>query len=167
MPPHFTRTLAERLNSISKVHVKEAEHGEVFEPGKILIAPGGKQMAFSNSGSRITMEISDGPADIVYRPSANIMMTSAAAAFPGPLLGIIMTGMGKDGVEGLKHIRSKGGYVIGQDEESCVVYGMPRVAHEEGLVDSMLSLDNIAAALGRLAQAWTKAHIPIGRGKVL
>ena len=167
MPPHFTRTLAERLNSISKVHVKEAEHGEAFEPGKVLIAPGGKQMAFSNNGSRVTIEISDGPADILYRPSVNIMMTSAATAFQGPLLGIIMTGMGKDGVEGLKHIRSKGGYVIGQDEESCVVYGMPRAAHEVGLVDSMLSLDNIAVALERLAQAWAKARIPIGRGEVL
>jgi two-component system chemotaxis response regulator CheB len=167
MPPHFTRTLAERLNSISKVHVKEAEHGEAFEPGKVLIAPGGKQMAFCNSGSRVTIEVSDGPVDTLYRPSANIMMTSAAAAFQGPLLGIIMTGMGKDGVEGLKHIRSKGGYVIGQDEESCVVYGMPRAAHEEGLVDSMLSLDNIAVALERLAQTWSKARIPIGREEVL
>jgi two-component system, chemotaxis family, protein-glutamate methylesterase/glutaminase len=167
MPPHFTRTLADRLNTLSKVHVKEAEHGEAFEPGKVLIAPGGKQMAFCNSGSRITMEISDGPVDIVYRPSANIMMTSAATAFQGPLLGIIMTGMGKDGVEGLKHIRSKGGYVIGQDEESCVVYGMPRAAHEEGLVDSMQSLDNIAITLERLAQAWAKARIPIGKGEVL
>jgi two-component system chemotaxis response regulator CheB len=167
MPPHFTRTLAERLNSISKVHVKEAEHGEAFEPGKVLIAPGGKQMAFCNNGSRVTIEISDGPADIVYRPSVNIMMTSAAAAFQGPLLGIIMTGMGKDGIEGLQHIRSKGGYVIGQDEESCVVYGMPRAAHEEGLVDSMLSLDNIAVALERLSQAWSKARVPIGREEVL
>jgi len=75
--------------------------------------------------------------------------------------------MGKDGVEGLKRIRSKGGYVIGQDEESCVVYGMPRAAHEEGLVDSMLSLDNIAVALERLAQAWSKVRIPIGRGEDL
>jgi|WetSurMetagenome_2_1015567.scaffolds.fasta_scaffold49369_3 two-component system, chemotaxis family, protein-glutamate methylesterase/glutaminase len=167
MPPHFTKTLAERLNSISKVQVKEAEHGETFEPGKVLIAPGGKQMAFNNSGSRIIMEISDGPTDILYRPSANILMTSAAAVFQGPLLGIIMTGMGKDGVEGLKHIRLKGGYVIGQDEESCVVFGMPRAAQEEGLVDSMLSLENISSTLERLSQAWAKARIPIGKGEIL
>jgi two-component system, chemotaxis family, protein-glutamate methylesterase/glutaminase len=163
MPPHFTRTLADRLNSISHVYVKEAEHGETVEPGKILIAPGGKQMAFCHSGSKVTMEISDSPSDILYKPSVDLMMTSAAAAFHGPLLGIIMTGMGKDGVEGLKHVRSKGGYVIGQDEESCVVYGMPRAAHEEGLVDSMLSLDNISLALEKLAQAWAKARVPIGR----
>jgi two-component system, chemotaxis family, protein-glutamate methylesterase/glutaminase len=163
MPPHFTRTLADRLNSISHVYVKEAEHGETVEPGKVLIAPGGKQMAFCHSGSKVTMEISDSPTDILYKPSVDLMMTSAAAAFRGPLLGIIMTGMGKDGVEGLKHVRSKGGYVIGQDEESCVVYGMPRAAHEEGLVDSMLSLDNISAALEKLAQAWAKARVPVGR----
>jgi len=167
MPPNFTRTLAERLNSLSKVYVKEAEHGEVFETGKILIAPGGKQMEFCNNGSRVTVDISDGSPDSVYRPSANIMMKSAATIFPGPLLGIIMTGMGKDGVEGLKRIKSKGGYVIGQNEESCVVYGMPRAAHEEGLVDSMLSLDNIVEALERLSQVWAKSRITIGKGGVV
>jgi two-component system, chemotaxis family, protein-glutamate methylesterase/glutaminase len=163
MPQRFTRTLAERLNSISEVYVKEAEQGDVVEPGKVFIAPGGKQMSFSESNSRVTIEISDGPSNILYRPSADLMMTSAASTFHGPLLGIIMTGMGKDGVEGLKQIRSKGGYVIGQDEESCVVYGMPRAAHEEGLVDSMLSLDNISVALERLTKAWIKARQPIGR----
>lgn len=163
MPPHFTRTLAERLNSMSQVLVKEAEHGESVEQGKILIAPGGKQMTFNHSGPRVTVEISDGPADTLYKPSADFMMSSAASAFHGPLLGIIMTGMGKDGVEGLKNIRSKGGFVIGQDEESCVVFGMPRAAQEEGLVDSMLSLENISLTLEKLAQAWSKARIPVGR----
>ncbi len=163
MPPQFTRTLADRLNSVSKVFVKEAEHGEAVEPGKVLIAPGGRQMTFCNSGPQITTEISDDPVNILYRPSADLMMTSAAGAFHGPLLGIIMTGMGKDGVEGLKHIRSKGGYVIAQDEESCVVYGMPRAALEEGVVDSMLSLDNISLALDRLATSWAQARVPAGR----
>jgi two-component system, chemotaxis family, protein-glutamate methylesterase/glutaminase len=163
MPPHFTKTLAERLNSISHVQVKEAEHGELCQPGKVLIAPGGKQMAFSTSGSRVAVEIYDGPQDVLYRPSADIMMKSAAETFQGPLLGIIMTGMGKDGVEGLKKIRSKGGYIIGQDEESCIVYGMPRAAMEEGLVDSTLSLDSIAGTFDRLAHLWAKANVPIGR----
>jgi two-component system chemotaxis response regulator CheB len=143
--------------------VKEAEHGELCQPGKVLIAPGGKQMAFSTSGSRVAVEIYDGPQDVLYRPSADIMMTSAAETFQGPLLGIIMTGMGKDGVEGLKKIRSKGGYIIGQDEESCIVYGMPRAAMEEGLVDSALSLDSIAGTFDRLAHLWAKANVPIGR----
>jgi two-component system chemotaxis response regulator CheB len=161
MPPHFTKTLAERLNSISKVYVKEAEHGEPFEPGKILIAPGGKQMTFSSNGPQIITEISDEPMDILYKPSADLMMKSAASTFKGPLLGIIMTGMGKDGVEGLKHIRSKGGYVIAQDEESCIVYGMPRAALDQGLVDSSLSLNDISLSLERLAAAWVQARTPI------
>jgi len=124
-------------------------------------------MTFTNSGSRVAVEISDGPVNILYRPSADVMITSAASAFHGPLLGIIMTGMGKDGVEGLKHVRSKGGYVIGQDEESCVVYGMPRAAHEEGLVDSLLSLENISTTLERLAIAWAQSRVPVGRGDSL
>ncbi len=153
MPPHFTRTLAERMNSISNVLVKEAEKGEPVEPGKVLIAPGGKQMTFNNNNSHITVEISDEPKDILYRPSVDIMMTSASAVFRGPLLGIIMTGMGKDGVEGLKLIKAKGGYVISQDEESCIVYGMPRAAVEEGVVDLVLSLDDISLTLDKLAKA--------------
>jgi two-component system chemotaxis response regulator CheB len=161
MPPQFTRTLAERLNTISNVVVKEAEKGEHVEPGKVLIAPGGKQMTFCNGNSRIAVEISDEPKDVLYRPSVDIMMTSASAAFKGPLLGVIMTGMGKDGVEGLKLIKSKGGYVISQDEESCIVYGMPRAAVEEGVVDSVLSLDDISLTLDKLAAARTQLQEPI------
>jgi two-component system, chemotaxis family, protein-glutamate methylesterase/glutaminase len=157
MPPHFTRTLAERLNSISNVFVKEAEQGEPMEPGKVLFAPGGKQMTFCNSSPHITVEVSDKPIDILYRPSVDLMMTSAAVTYNSPLLGIIMTGMGKDGTEGLKLIKSKGGYVVAQDEESCVVYGMPRAALEEGVVDTMLSLDDISLTLDRLTIAWTQS----------
>jgi two-component system, chemotaxis family, protein-glutamate methylesterase/glutaminase len=156
MPPHFTRSLAERLNSISKVRVKEAEQGDVVEPQKILIAPGGKHMTFQNEGSMVTTVITDEPVSALYRPSADIMMKSAAASFRGPLLGVIMTGMGKDGVEGLKDVKANGGYVIAQDEESCIVYGMPQAALEEGVVDSMVSLDNIALAFHRL----TKIRVP-------
>jgi two-component system, chemotaxis family, protein-glutamate methylesterase/glutaminase len=167
MPPHFTRSLAERLNSISKVHVKEAELGDVVEPGKILIAPGGKQMTFTADGSRVSAIISDEPANALYRPSADIMMTSAAASFRGPLLGVIMTGMGKDGVEGLRDIKSKGGYVIAQDEESCVVYGMPQAAFDEGLVDSMVSVDNISMAFSRLTNLRTPTFRSGARGEGL
>jgi two-component system chemotaxis response regulator CheB len=149
------------MDSISNVVVKEAEKGEHVEPGKVLIAPGGKQMTFCNGNSRIAVEISDEPKDVLYRPSVDIMMTSASAAFKGPLLGVIMTGMGKDGVEGLKLIKSKGGYVISQDEESCIVYGMPRAAVEEGVVDSVLSLDDISLTLDKLAAARTQLQEPI------
>jgi len=101
----------------------------------------------------------------LYRPSVDIMMKSAAATFHGPLLGVIMTGMGRDGVEGLKCIKSKGGYVIAQDEESCIVYGMPQAALEEGVVDSMASLENISLAFNRLTKLKAQAYRPIGRGE--
>jgi two-component system, chemotaxis family, protein-glutamate methylesterase/glutaminase len=164
MPAHFTKSLADRLNNISKVYVKEAEHGEVIEPGKVLIAPGGRQMTFCNNGPLVTTEISDNPFNALYKPSADIMMKSAAATFQGPLLGLIMTGMGKDGVEGLKSIKSKGGYVIAQDEESCIVYGMPQAALEEGVVDSMVSLESISLAFHRLTKLRGQTYKPAGKG---
>jgi two-component system chemotaxis response regulator CheB len=165
MPPHFTKSLAERLNSISNVKVKEAEHGEAIQPGKILIAPGGKQMTFINDGPNVSTIISDEPLNALYRPSADIMMKSAATSFRGPLLGVIMTGMGKDGVEGLKWIKSKGGYVIAQDEESCIVYGMPQAALEEGVVDSMVSLEIISQAFTRLTKIKEQGYKPQVRGE--
>jgi two-component system, chemotaxis family, protein-glutamate methylesterase/glutaminase len=165
MPPHFTKSLAERLDLISKVYVKEAEQGELIEAGKVLIAPGGKQMTFYNDGPYVRTEISDGPINELYRPSADIMMKSAAATFNGPLLGLIMTGMGKDGVEGLKSIKSKGGYVIAQNEESCIVYGMPQAALEEGVVDSMVSPEKISLAIDRLTKLRVHAYKPGGRGE--
>jgi two-component system chemotaxis response regulator CheB len=165
MPPHFTKSLAERLDHISKVYVKEAEQGELIEAGKVLIAPGGKQMTFYNDGPYVRTEISDEPINALYRPSADIMMKSAAATFNGPLLGLIMTGMGKDGVEGLKSIKSKGGYVIAQDEESCIVYGMPQAALEEGVVDSMVSPEKISLAIERLTKLRVHAYKSGGRGE--
>ena len=165
MPPHFTKTLAERLNNISRVQVKEAEQGEVISAGKVLIAPGGRQMTFCNGSPFVTINISDDPLDALYKPSADIMMKSAANTFQGPLLGLIMTGMGKDGVEGLKHIKSKGGYVIAQNEESCIVYGMPQAALEEGVVDSMVPLENISQTFERLTKLRDQAPKSIIRGE--
>jgi two-component system, chemotaxis family, protein-glutamate methylesterase/glutaminase len=158
MPPNFTRTLAERLHDLSKVTVKEAEHGDSMERGKVLIAPGGKHMTLANNGSHVVVELSQDPANTLYRPSADIMITSAVAAFQSPLLGIILTGMGKDGVAGLKQVKSKGGYVIAQDEESCVIFGMPRVAIEEGVADSVMSIDNISESLSQLAASRVKVR---------
>jgi two-component system chemotaxis response regulator CheB len=151
MPPHFTRTMSERLNSISHVQVKEAEQDEPIERGKILIAPGGKHLTFVRRHGALHAVVSEEPRTTIFRPSVDVMMLSAAEAAQGPLLGVIMTGMGKDGLEGLKAIKKKGGYIIAQDEESCVVYGMPKVAVEEGIVDSVLSLRQIPDALVSVA----------------
>ena len=147
MPAHFTKSMADRLNGICPMRVKEAEHGDKLLPGTVLIAPGGRQMTFQPASRCLSVVISDEPRTSIYRPSANIMMTSAAAAFPGPLVGVIMTGMGKDGLEGLRLIKKRGGCVMAQDEKSCVVYGMPKAAVDDGIADYVLPLDQIPRAL--------------------
>lgn len=147
MPPRFTHSLAERINSLAKLTVKEAEEGDVLEQGIVLIAPGGKHMTFKRSGPDVVARISDQPSTTLYRPCADIMMTSAVETFNGPLLGVIMTGMGKDGLEGLRLAKKKGGYVVAQNEESCVVYGMPKAVVDDGIADAIVPLDEIASLL--------------------
>ena len=150
MPPRFTKSLADRLDGLSALHVKEAEDGDVLAPGVVLIAPGGHHMTFQRKGVAVAACIGTEPSTTLYRPSADIMISSAVEAFNAPLLGIIMTGMGKDGLEGLRRLKAKGGVVIAQDEESCVVYGMPRAAVEDGIADAVLSLDAIPGGMTRL-----------------
>ena len=152
MPPRFTRSMAERLDGLSEVHVKEAEEGDVLSPGTVLIAPGGEHLTFRGSGGNLIAQISAEPANTLYRPCADVMMQSVVAATSGPLLGVIMTGMGKDGLEGLKQIKKKGGVVVAQNEETCVVYGMPKAAVEEGLADLVLPLEEIPEALAHIVQ---------------
>ena len=150
MPPKFTRSMAERLNGLSALEVKEAEPGDVLRPGLVLIAPGGMHMTFASNGKGTSVVIGPEPSGTLYRPCADVMMLSAVEAFRAPLLGLIMTGMGKDGLEGLKQIKRNGGYVVAQNEESCVVYGMPRAAVDEGIADAVLPLDEIPKALMKI-----------------
>lgn len=152
MPPRFTKSLGERLNSLSEVTVKEAEHGEPVLPGTVLIAPGGSHLLVERNGAgyprvRITSE----PSNTLYKPCVDIMVKSAVQTYNAPLLGVIMTGMGKDGLEGLREVKQKEGFVIAQDEETCVVYGMPRAVVEAGLADLVLPLDQIPSVLNQLA----------------
>lgn len=147
MPPKFTKSLAERLNGLSQVEVREAREGDRIEPGVVLIAPGGQHLTFYRNGGSVHVKTPLEPANTLYRPCADVMMNSALEAFQGPLLGVIMTGMGKDGLEGLKAIKKRSGYVIAQDEETCVVYGMPKAAVDEGVADTVLPLDEIPNAL--------------------
>ena len=152
MPARFTRSMADRLDSLSQVSVKEAEDGDKVEPGRVLIAPGGLHLTFTRNGVGTRVKISDEPRTTLYRPSADIMMTSAAEVFGGPLVGLIMTGMGKDGLEGLKLIKKKGGIVIAQNEESCVVYGMPKAAVDEGIADAVLPLEGFPDVLAQVSR---------------
>ncbi len=147
MPPRFTHSLAERINSLANITVKEAEQGDVMQRGLALIAPGGKHLTFRKNGSEMVAQISELPSNTLYRPCADIMMTSAVESYSGPLLGVIMTGMGKDGLEGLRLLKKKGGYVVAQNEDSCVVYGMPKAVVDDGIADAVLPLDEIAATL--------------------
>jgi two-component system, chemotaxis family, protein-glutamate methylesterase/glutaminase len=152
MPPKFTKSMADRLCSLSQIEVREAEDNDVMRPGVALIAPGGQHMTFRKKGNDIVVSVSLEPLNTLYRPCADIMMTSAAEVYRSPLLGVIMTGMGKDGVEGLKLVKKFGGKVVAQNEDTCVVYGMPKAAVTEGVADYVLPLDGIAQAVSRLVQ---------------
>jgi len=150
MPPKFTLSLAERLDGLCEMHVKEAEEGEPMEPGKVIIAPGGQHLTFLRNGHGLTAHISLEPLNTLYRPCADIMMTSAVETSRSPLLGVVMTGMGKDGLEGARLIKKGGGVVIAQDEESCVVYGMPKAVVDEGLADANPALEDIPSTITKI-----------------
>jgi len=150
MPPKFTQSMASRLNSLSAVKVKEAEDGDVLSPASVLIAPGGRHLIFEKANGQIKARITDEPRETLYHPSADVMMSSIAEVINAPLIGVIMTGMGKDGLEGLKLIKQKEGYVVAQDEETCIVYGMPKAAVDEGVADAVVPLQNIPMILNQL-----------------
>lgn len=145
MPVLFTKPFAERLDSISQLNVKEAENGDVIEAGNVYIARGGVHMKAKRINSFKSEIILDPePENILYHPSVNVMMFSCLETFGGRILGVIMTGMGDDGTQGLKAIKQAGGKSIAQNEETCVVYGMPKMAVEAGAVDKVVPLQNIA-----------------------
>ena len=148
MPPHFTRSLAERLNELSPLCVVEAKQGMLVEAGHVYIAPGGKHMTVSGRAA-LTLRISEEPAETLHRPSVDVMFTSVAQAVGRKVLAVVMTGMGKDGLEGARVIKRMGGKVWAQDEASSVVYGMPKAVKEANLADVVLSLEQIPLALAK------------------
>lgn len=148
MPRNFTGPFAERLNQLSKIPVKEAENEEPLMNGTVYIAPGGGHMEISRKKAiDVRIRIRPDNGDCIYRPSVDIMMISAAGVFPGRVLGVILTGMGNDGLKGMKSIKQGGGRTIAQDEETCVVYGMPKAVVEAGLADKVLSIEQIAGEI--------------------
>ena len=149
MPPQFTGPLAARLNSISALSVREAEQSDVLEPNCVLIAPGGKHLEIARRGGRVRASPRDGEVVSGHKPSVDVMMAGAAEAFGPNCLGVIMTGMGRDGVGGCRAIRAAGGYVLGQDEASSDVYGMNKVAFVEGNVDQQFALGDAATIITR------------------
>jgi len=143
MPPGFTKSLAERLNSISRLEILEAEDGYELTAGRVLIAPGNKHMKITNFGARFFVRLTDEPPVGGLRPSIDKMMESLVECNI-PLIGVILTGMGHDGVTGLKKIKAVNGYTIAEHESTCIVYGMPRAAVENDCVDKTVPLPLIA-----------------------
>jgi two-component system chemotaxis response regulator CheB len=153
MPPQFTAPLAWRLDSISALTILEATDGMVLRPDHVLIAPGGKHLRVIRCRDCIRAAVRDGPAISGHKPSVDALMTSAAEVFGDRCLGVIMTGMGRDGVAGCAAIHAEGGYVLGQDEASSDVYGMNRAAFVEGHVDRQFGLEQAVAVMARHARA--------------
>ena len=149
MPEKFTAAFAERLNSVCRLTVKEAANNDRVVQGVALIAPGGRHLLVKRSGAQYFVEVVDGPSSRAIVPSVDVLFRSAAKAAGANALGIIMTGMGDDGARGLKEMMDAGAHTVAQDENSCVVYGMPKEAVRHGGVREVASLDKIPEIITR------------------
>jgi len=151
MPENFTANFARRLDGLCTIAVKEAENGDSVLKGRALIAPGNRHVLLKRSGARYYVEIKDGPLVCRHRPSVDVLFRSAARYTGKNAVGVIMTGMGDDGAKGMLEMKQAGAMTFAQDEESCVVFGMPKEAIKLGAVDKVLSLGQLAAAVIRAA----------------
>lgn len=151
MPPKFTKSLADRLNLLSKLNVKEAENGEPVQNRTVYIAPGGFHMTIRKNGMASNqIVISSEPSTTLHRPSVDVMINSVVGLYGKHTLGVIMTGMGKDGFEAIKNLKSLGGYSIAQDEPTCIVYGMPKAIVDAGFADNILPLEKIPEIINKV-----------------
>lgn len=150
MPPQFTRSLAESIDRKSNIHIVEAEEGQIIKPGFAYIAPGGKHMTVRKQEEIVAVGINNGPPENSCKPSVDVLFRSVASVYGDKgVCAIILTGMGSDGLNGIKTLKRKGCLCITQSEESCVVYGMPRAIDEAGLSDISLPLDQISKEICR------------------
>ncbi len=152
MPKHFTRAFANRLNQICEIEVKEAENGDAVGPGRALIAPGDLHTLLRRGGGSYFVEVKNGPLVTRHRPSVNTLFKSVSRAAGRNAIGVILTGMGNDGAEGMKEMKDSGAYTIAQDEASCVVFGMPKEAIALKCVDCVLPMDHIPSKILEVAQ---------------
>ncbi|KQP17009.1 chemotaxis response regulator protein-glutamate methylesterase [Pseudorhodoferax sp. Leaf267] len=159
MPPGFTTSFAARLNGLCRITVKEASAGERILPGHAYIAPGGRQFSIGRSGANYVAAVDDAPPVNRHKPSVEVLFLSAAEAVGRNAYGIMLTGMGNDGARAMREMRDKGSYNYAQDENSCVVFGMPKEAIAHGAVDEVLPLTQIAPALlAKLGSATDRLH---------
>jgi two-component system chemotaxis response regulator CheB len=147
MPAHFTGSFAARLDSLCAVEVKEAEAGEAVCRGRVLIAPGDQHMRLVKAGDGFAVELNGGPLVSRHRPSVDVLFRSVAAAAPNRSIGVILTGMGEDGADGMLQMKQRGAITFAQDEATCAVFGMPKAAIRQRAVDHILPLAEIAPAL--------------------
>lgn len=147
MPIGYTKMYAERLDQLSSLKVVEAQEGEILRPGMVFIAPAGRHLTFKRQGNNIITRLVAQPFDLPHRPSVDVMFRSAAEVYGHRVLGIVMTGMGSDGKQGAAWIKSSGGCIFTEAEESCVVYGMPRSVVESGLSDRSVSLHQMTETI--------------------
>jgi two-component system chemotaxis response regulator CheB len=143
MPEKFTAAFADRLNKLCQIEVREARHGDRVLPGRALIAPGGRHMLLRRDGAQYLVDVIDGPVVNRHRPSVDVLFRSVARQAGANALGVIMTGMGDDGAAGLLEMRKAGARTVAQDEDSCVVYGMPKEAVKRGAVEKSVPLTAI------------------------
>lgn len=147
MPVGYTEAYAHNLDSVSALQVSEAPHGMAVRPGTVLLAPAGRHLTFRRDGAGVRTHLDVRPLDTPHRPAVDVLFQSAAEVYNGRVLGIVMTGMGSDGREGAAWIKAKGGTVLTEAEDTCVVYGMPRSVVEAGLSDGSVPLDEMAAVM--------------------
>jgi len=147
MPPGFTRAFADRLNTHLPFPVREAAHGDVFAAGTVFIAPSGRHLRLRREGERVLIALSSHPDNVPHRPSADILFASSAAVFGPRAVAVLLTGMGRDGAEGMEDLAKAGAYTLAQDEATCVVYGMPRAAVLAGAVKEQLPIRCIGGRL--------------------
>ncbi len=147
IPPMFSKSFAQRLDKLCRMEVREAVDGDLPRSGLALIAPGGFHMVLERVAGNYRIKVKDGPLVCYQRPSVDVLFTSVALAAGARAVGVILTGMGNDGAQGMKRMKDKGCFNIAQDEATCVIFGMPREAIRAGAVDQTLPLDRIAQAL--------------------
>ncbi len=153
MPPTFTGPFAERLNRLSKISVKEAQSGDKLEPGKAFIAPGAKHLYVKKLGTKYEIYVSEEPKSAIYKPSVDIMAESVSKNYHKRTLGVMLTGMGADGKKGFIEMKNKNrAIIIAQDENTCVVYGMPKAVVEAGIADFVLPIDEIGEKINSIVR---------------
>jgi two-component system chemotaxis response regulator CheB len=147
MPEHFTRAFAARLDALCALEVREATDGDAVAPGRVLLAPGDRHMLLRRGGANYRVQLKDGPPVSRHRPSVDVLFRSAARCAGRDALGVILTGMGSDGAEGLLEMRRGGAATVAQDEATSIVYGMPREAVARGAAERSAPLEEIAGII--------------------